>query len=67
MDNSRDPVIHVFYRPEQVLAIDSPENFSKSPQKPRLLLGFLSRTLVVLVSRRSRLSIPVELAACQAH
>jgi acetoin utilization deacetylase AcuC-like enzyme len=43
MDQQRDPAIHVFYRPEQVLAIDSPENFSKSPQKPRLLLEFLSR------------------------
>ena len=43
MDKSCDPVIHVFYRPEQVLAVDSPENFSKSPQKPRLLLEFLSR------------------------
>ena len=43
MATSRDPVIHVFYRPEQVLAVDSPENFSKSPQKPRLLLEFLSR------------------------
>ena len=43
MDKSRDPAIHVFYRPEQVLAVDSPENFSKSPQKPRLLLEFLSR------------------------
>jgi acetoin utilization deacetylase AcuC-like enzyme len=42
MDKSRDPAIHVFYRPEQVLAIDSPENFSKSPQKPRLLLEFFS-------------------------
>jgi hypothetical protein len=26
-----------------VLVVDSPENFSKSPQKPRLLLDFLSR------------------------
>jgi acetoin utilization deacetylase AcuC-like enzyme len=43
MNNSRDPVIHVFYRPEQVLAIDSAENFSKSPQKPRLLLEYLAR------------------------
>ena len=43
MDERRDPAIHVFYRPEQVLAVDSPENFSKSPQKPRLLLEFLSR------------------------
>jgi acetoin utilization deacetylase AcuC-like enzyme len=43
MNNSRDPVIHVFYRPEQVLAVDSAENFSKSPQKPRLLLEFLAR------------------------
>ena len=42
MSNSRDLVIHVFYRPEQVLAVDSPENFSKSPQKPRLLLELLS-------------------------
>jgi hypothetical protein len=43
MDNSHDPVIHVFYRPQQLLAVDSAENFSKSPQKPRLLLEFLSR------------------------
>jgi acetoin utilization deacetylase AcuC-like enzyme len=43
MDHQRDPTIHVFYRPEQVLAVDSPENFSKSPQKPRLLLECLSR------------------------
>ena len=43
MDQQRDPAIHVFYRPEQVLAVDSPENFSKSPQKPRRLLEFLSR------------------------
>src|SRR5271167_3385936 len=43
MDHQRDPAIHVFYRPEQVLVVDSPENFSKSPQKPRLLLEFLSR------------------------
>ena len=43
MDQQRDLAIHVFYRPEQVLAVDSPENFSKSPQKPRLLLEFLSR------------------------
>ena len=43
MDHQRDPAIHVFYRPEQVLAVDRPENFSKSPQKPRLLLEFLSR------------------------
>jgi acetoin utilization deacetylase AcuC-like enzyme len=43
MDQQRDPVIHVFYRPEQVLAVDRPKNFSKSPQKPRLLLEFFSR------------------------
>jgi hypothetical protein len=35
--------IHVLYRPEQVLDVDSPKDFSKSPQKPGLLLEFLSR------------------------
>jgi acetoin utilization deacetylase AcuC-like enzyme len=43
MDDQRDPAIHIFYRPEQVLTVDSAENFSKSPQKPRLLLEFLAR------------------------
>ena len=43
MDHQHDPAIHLFYRPEQVLAVDIAENFSKSPQKPRLLLDFLSR------------------------
>jgi acetoin utilization deacetylase AcuC-like enzyme len=40
MNIARDPEIHVFYRPEQVLEVD-PGNFSKSPLKPRLLLEFL--------------------------
>ncbi len=43
MATSRDPAIHVFYRPEQVLASGGEGNFSKSPQKPRLLLEFLER------------------------
>jgi acetoin utilization deacetylase AcuC-like enzyme len=40
MSNSRDRRIHVFYRPEQVRKGDSGD-FSRSPLKPKLLLGFL--------------------------
>jgi acetoin utilization deacetylase AcuC-like enzyme len=43
LSNSRDPAIHVFYCPEQVLASGGEANFSKSPQKPGLLLEFLSQ------------------------
>jgi acetoin utilization deacetylase AcuC-like enzyme len=39
----RDPQIHVFYRPEQVLTTGAALAGSQSPEKPRLLLEHLAR------------------------